>query len=77
MICDGINLSFNHFSPKLKSLPIMGFGYHLSLDFIGPFVVTLHGAKYILVMVGHLSKCFEIVALLQNCSKLATMAFFD
>ena len=55
----------------------MSLGYRCSLDFAEPLVVTPHGAKYMLVMVEHLSKWIELVALPQNSLKSAAMAFLD
>lgn len=55
----------------------MELGYQWSLEFVGQLVVTPRGAKYVLVMVEHFSKWIELVALLQNSSKLAAMAFLD
>ena len=55
----------------------MGLGYHWSLDFAGPLVVTPRGTKYMLVMVEHFSKWIELVALPQNSAKLATTSFLD
>jgi hypothetical protein len=76
-VCDRIKSSFNILSPQLQPLPIMGLGYRWSLDFAGPLTITPHGAKYVLVMVEHFSKWIELVALLQNSSELAAMAFLD
>ncbi len=47
------------------------------MDFDGSLVVTPRGAKYVLVMVEHFNKWIELVALPQNSSKLAAMAFLD
>jgi hypothetical protein len=55
----------------------MGLGYRWSLDFAGPLTITPRGAKYVLVMVEQFSKWIELVALPQNSSELAAMAFFD
>lgn len=55
----------------------MGLGYHWSLDFSRPLVITPHGVKYVLVMVEQSSKWIEFVALPQNSSELATMTFID
>lgn len=76
-VCDRFRSSFNTLSPQLRPLPIMGLGYRWSLDFAGPLVVTPRGAKYVLVMVEHFSKWIELVALPQNSSELAAMAFLD
>ena len=76
-VCDRVRSSFNTLSPQLQPLPIMGLGYRWSLDFAGPLVVTPRGAKYVLVMVEHFSKWIELVALPQNSSELAAMAFLD
>jgi len=61
----------------LRPLPIKGLGYRWSLDFVGPLVVTSGEAKFVLVMVEHFSKWIEFVALPQNSSELAAMAFLD
>ena len=53
----------------------MDLGYRWSLDFAGPLVVTPRGAKYLLVIVEHFNKWIKLIALLQNSSKLAAMAF--
>jgi hypothetical protein len=76
-VCDRVTSSFNSLSPQLQPLPIMGLGYHWSLDFAGPLVVTSRGAKYVLVMVEHFSKWIELVALSQNSAELAVAAFLD
>ena len=55
----------------------MGLEYRWSLDFAGPLTITPRGIKYVLVMVEHFCKWIEIVALPQNSSKLAAMAFLD
>lgn len=55
-MCNQIRLSFNTLLPQLKPLPIMDLDYCWSLDFVGPLIIILHRAKYILVMVEHFSK---------------------
>ena len=55
-VCNRVKSSFNTLSPQLQPLFIMGLGYRWSLDFAGPLVVMLRGAKYVLVMVEHFSK---------------------
>jgi hypothetical protein len=76
-ICDRVNSSFNTLSPELQPLPIMGLGYSWSLDFAGPLVVTPRGAKYVLVMVDHLSKWIELVVPPQNSAELAVAICLD
>ena len=76
-VCDWVRFSFNTLSPQLQPLPIMGLGYHWSLDFVGPLVVTPRGAKYVLVMVEHFSKWTKLIALPQNSVELATTVFLD
>jgi hypothetical protein len=66
--------SFNTLSLQLH---IMGLGYHWSLDFAGPLVVTPRGTKYVLVMMEHFSKWIEFVALPLNSAELVTTAFLD
>ena len=55
----------------------MGLSYRWSLDFARPLLVTLRGAKYVLVMVEHFIKWIELATLPQNSLELATMAFYD
>ena len=55
----------------------MGLGYHWYVDFFRPLDVSPRGAKYVLVMAQHFNKWIELVALPQNSSKLAAMAFLD
>jgi hypothetical protein len=76
-VCDRVRSSFNTLSPQLQPLPIMGLGYRWSLDFARPLIVTPRGAKCVLVMVEHFSKCIELVALPQNYAELAAAAFLD
>ena len=76
-VYDRVRSSFNTLSPQLQPLPIMGLGYHWSLDFAGPLVVTSHGTKYVLVMVEHFSKWIKLVALSQNSAELAVATFLD
>ena len=76
-VCDRVRSSFNTLSSQLKPLPIMGLGYMWSLDFAGPLLPTSRGTKYILVMVEHLSKWIELVALPQNSSELIAAVFLD
>ena len=73
-VCDRVRFGFNSLSPQLQ---LMGLGCRWSLDFAGPLVATSRGAKYVLVMVEHFSKCIELVALPQNSAKLAAAAFLD
>jgi hypothetical protein len=42
--------------------PIMGLGYRLSLDFVGPHLLTVRHNRYVLVMVEHFSKWIELVS---------------
>ena len=76
-VCDRVRSSFNNLSPQLRPLHIMGLGYRWSLDFAGPLLPTPRGAKYVLVMVEHFSKWIELVALPQNSSESAVVAFLD
>ena len=55
----------------------MGLGYRWLLDFVGRSVITPCGAKYVLVMVKHLSKWIELVALSQNSLELAAATFLN
>jgi len=47
-VCDHIRSSFSTLALQLQHLSIMGLGYLWSLDFFGPLIVTVHGAKYVL-----------------------------
>ena len=47
------------------------------MDFAGSLLPTSRGAKYVLVIVEHFSKWIELVALPQNSSELAAIAFLD
>ena len=60
--CYRVRSSFNTLSSQLQPLHIMGLGYHWSLDFAGPLVVTPRGTEYVLVMVEHFNKWIELVA---------------
>jgi len=53
-----------------------GFILLLIIGFCKVLVSTSHGTKHVLVMVEHFSKWIELVALLQNSSKLVVIAFF-
>ena len=55
----------------------MGLGYHWSLDFASPLVVTPRGVKYVLEMVEHFSTWIEFVVLSQNFAKLVAASFLD
>ena len=55
----------------------MGLGYHWVVDFAWPLVATSRGAKYVLVMVEHFSKCIEFVALSQDSAELVAAVFLD
>lgn len=59
----------------MRPLLSVGLDYSWSLDFVRSLFVTIHGAKYVFVMAEHFSKWTKLVTLLQNSSKLATMAF--
>jgi hypothetical protein len=61
MVCDRVRASFNALTPQLHPLPIMGLGYHWSLDFVGPLPLTIRHNRYVLVMVEHFSKWIELV----------------
>jgi hypothetical protein len=76
-VCDRVRSSFNILSPIFQHFSIMGLEYRWFLDFAGPLTITPRGAKYVRMMVEHFSKWIELVALPQNSSKLAAMAFFD
>ncbi len=41
MAYDRVRASFNAPAPQLHPLPIMGLGYHWSLDFAGPLPLTV------------------------------------
>jgi hypothetical protein len=56
MVCDQIQTSFNALTPHLQPLPIMGFGYQWSLDFIDPLSLTPQYNRYVLIMIEHFSK---------------------
>jgi hypothetical protein len=48
MVCDRVRVSFNAPTPQLHPLPIMGLGYHWSLDFARPLLMhsqLLEGLK--------------------------------
>ena len=76
-VYDRVRSSFNTLSPQLQPLPIMGLGYRWSLDLAEPLMTTKRGAKYVVVMVEHFNKWIELMALLQNSSKLAMAPFLD
>ena len=76
-VCDRVRSSFNSLSPQLQPSLIMRQGYHWSLDFVGPLVVTPGGANYVLVMMEHFSKWIELIALSQNSVELVMSAFLD
>ncbi len=77
IICDRVRASFNALTPQLHPLPIMGLGYHLSLDFAGPLPLTVWHNRYVLVMVEHFSKWIELVPSLDKSSKGVVYAFLD
>jgi len=77
MVCDRVRASFNAPTPQLHPLPIMGLGYHWSLDFARPLPLTIWHNIYVLVMVEHFSKWIELVPSLDKSSEGITYAFLD
>jgi hypothetical protein len=77
MVCDKVRASFNVPTPQLHPLPIMGLGYHWSLDFVGPLLLTIWHNRYVSVMVEHFSKWIELVPSPDKSSQGITYAFFD
>ncbi len=77
MVCDRVRASFNAPTPQLHPLPIMGLGYHWSLDFAIPLPLIVRHNKYVLVMVEHFSKWIELVPSLDKSSEGVTYAFLD
>lgn len=61
--CDRTKASLNFNMSRMQSLPIMGLGYRWSLDFAGPLITTRTRKRFVLVIVEHLSKWCELVAL--------------
>jgi transposase InsO family protein len=76
-VCDWVRSSFNTLTHQPRPLSIMDLGYRWNLDFAGPLMITSRGTKYVLMMVEHFSKWIELVALPQNSSELAAVAFLD
>jgi len=77
MVYDRVRASFNAPTPQLHPLPIMGLGYHWSLDFAGPLPLTVRHNRYVSVMVEHFSKWIELVPSLDKSSKGVAYAFLD
>ncbi len=77
MVCDRVRASFNAPTPQLHPLPIMGLGYHWSLDFARPLPLIIWHNIYVLVMVEHFSKWIELVPSLDKSSKGVAYAFLD
>ena len=55
-VCGLVRSNFNTLSPQLQPSPIMGLGYHLSLDFAGRWLPHDMEQNTVLVMVEHFSK---------------------
>lgn len=55
----------------------MGLGYCWSFDFVGSFVPTSCGPKYVLVMMEYFSTWIELIALPHNSTKLVDTTFID
>jgi len=77
MVCDRVKASFNAPTPQLHPLPIMGLGYHWSLDFAGPLPLTVRHNRYALVMVEHFSKWIELVPSPDKSNEGLAYAFLD
>jgi hypothetical protein len=77
MVYDRVKASFNAPTPQLRPLPIMGMGYHWSLDFAGPLPLTVWHNRYVLVMVEHFSKWIELVPFPDKSSKEVAYAILD
>jgi hypothetical protein len=78
MVCDRVKgASFNAPTPQLHPLPIMGLGYHWSLDFVGPLPLMVRHNRYVLVMVEHFSKWIELVPSPDKSNEGLAYAFLD
>jgi hypothetical protein len=75
MVCDRVKTSFNAPMPQLHPLPIMGLGYHWSLDFVAPLPLIVQHNRYVLVMVEHFSKRIEFVSSSDKSSEGVAYAF--
>jgi hypothetical protein len=55
----------------------LGLGYRWSLDFVGPFILTIQNNQYVLVMIKYFSKWLEMVSLLNCSNESVAYAFLD
>lgn len=69
--------SFNAPTPELHPLFIMGFELLLEYAFCGPLPLTIRHCWYVLMMIMHVFKWIELVALLDNVNEEAAYAFLD
>jgi hypothetical protein len=74
-------IEFGHLSMHLhltySPYQLWGLGYWWSLDFVGPLNLTPWHNQYVLVMIEHFSKWFELVPLRDHSNEWATYAFLD
>jgi hypothetical protein len=68
-------LSVGIIQHHLQPLPIMGFAYQWSLDFVCPLNLVMQHNLYILVMIKHFSKWLELVSLPNYSNERVAYAF--
>jgi hypothetical protein len=77
LVCNHIQASFNAPTPHLQQLPIIGLGYWWSLDFVGPFNLTIQHNQYVFVIIEHFSKWQKLMPLPNRSSESITYAILD
>ena len=73
--CNQVQAHFNSMHPTLQSLPVMGMFYRWHVDLAGPFPLSEHGFRYIMVMIEAFSKHVEIVPIPDKTARSTTYAF--